>query len=58
MMNQMICTIDQVVLFGIKGERYQEKRGSVWEVIKIMPKYGRIFRVQFSWDVRERQARG
>ena len=22
----------------------QEKRGSVWEVIKIMPKYGRIFR--------------
>ena len=23
MMNQMICTIDQVVLFGIKGERYQ-----------------------------------
>ena len=24
----------------------QEKRGSVWEVIKIMPKYGRIFRLR------------
>ena len=26
----------------------QEKRGSVWEVIKIMPKYGRIFRLRLS----------